>query len=478
MAGFKLKSKLLSTGKAPSNDALLCIDFGTAMCKAAAFQKSNGKLLLLRLGEAARDPSNTFPVASSLFLSREGTLLFGHEAIDESLRQRGVITRRIESIKKWLSDGPLVDLDSIPVDADCNPTRYSFSRGDALTLLLAYVTDMAGEELERHRLSRLTMRRFTRPVWHSERAKWYDDVIQRHLVRAQVVADTLSGLWSGGIPMNVVREVLEQVRNADIPSWLVNKSAALEPIAAGIGRLERDYQQRSLAVVIDVGAGTTDMASMAVIQHDDTAHIARAVPQGTPSSILKAGDLLDTILVEEILSTTRFAAADVPSAQAQAEQNVRRWKEQLFRAGEVRPTFAGGRIGKAVELQSFLALGKVKSFERDIEKQFAEQLSSLAAITELFDSSAYHRLERIALVPAGGGARLPIVNKLASGIRHIGKSKVPVSSMGCEPAEFRKTHAQASDVFPQLAVAIGGSSPNYPEQPDQRAGFVRRLGRL
>ena len=372
----------------------------------------------------------------------------------------------------------MIDLDGVALERLYNSSTYSFSQGDALTMLLAYVTDLAGVQLEKNRLSRFIKRRFARPVWESSRGRWYDDLMFKYLTRAQLVADTLNGMWAGGIPMNVVRDVLDDARKVELPTWLVYSRGVLEPIAAGVSRLEREFEHRSLAVVVDVGAGTTDMAAMTVIQPDGAKVVSRAVPQGKPSSIRKAGDVIDAILKNLILGKLRVREIDALSIDVQAEQSIRRWKEQLFRQGTLVPTFAGGIAGKEVRLESFLSLNDVQSFEREIEAQFEEELSSIKSTAQLFASSNYHPLNQISLIPAGGGARLPAVSRLVSRRQSLAGLRLPVVSMGYEPEWFRNAYGDTKEIFPQMAVAIGGASPTYPELPIEPKGKVLRRGRM
>src|SRR6266568_4614419 len=110
MAGFKLKQRLLDHQRPEAPRILLCLDFGTAACKAAASIGSAEKLFLFELGRASGDTSQTYPVASSLFLSPKNRLYFGHEAIHQSQLQRDFAVRRMDSIKSWMSQGDMVDL--------------------------------------------------------------------------------------------------------------------------------------------------------------------------------------------------------------------------------------------------------------------------------------------------------------------------------------------------------------------------------
>jgi hypothetical protein len=466
MAGFRLKRQLLERQGPEASGVLLCIDFGTAACKAAATVGRPEDLLLLPLGEASGDKTQKYPIASSLFLSKTGRLYFAHEAVRQSSIQKDFSTQRLDSIKSWMSRGPLIDLDAVEVGDRYNPTGVRFTQGDAITMLLAFVMDAITMQLQKRRGVRYVRRRFTRPVWGRERSTWYDQNMCKFLVRAQLVADTLSDSWNDGLPMTVVQEVLDQVRDVELPEWLVENTGALEPIAAGVSRLEHDYEHRSLAVVVDIGAGTTDMAALTAIQPHGEGTVSKALPQGTPSSRLNAGDVLDDILKRHVLDSLRQPAHDRDAIEVQANQNARLWKEQLFLTGFVQPTFSGGLIGKEVRREAFLSMESVKRFEADIWEQFQHTLESIRLVAKLYAESSFHPLSSISLIPAGGGARLPIMRRL-TGARAVGDTNFEVRSLGYEPRWFSRAYGDDPDVFPKLAVAIGGASPHLPSVADK-----------
>src|SRR6185369_13859632 len=296
-------------------------------------------------------------------------------------------------------------------------------------------------------------RRFTRPVWDQARATWYDGLMARYITRGQLVADTLSGEWSGGLPMSVVREVLDQARAIDPCPWLVDPRGALEPVAAGFSRMEREYEHRTLAVVVDIGAGTTDMASLVAIQPDGEGQVRRAKPQGKPTSELNAGDTLDEILRNHILEGIDIPGGQEDELSVQLDQNCRLWKEELFISGSVQPTFAGGVVGKEIRRENFLRLGAVRTFESKIRDQFDSQLESVASLAETLASSGFHPLTSIRIIPAGGGARLPVVSSLG-GQRKLRGVNFLLSPTDLEPRWFAKMYGGGDpNLFPKLAVA-------------------------
>jgi molecular chaperone HscA len=459
----RLNKSVLEANSRAAGKALLCVDFGTALSKAAATDGSGYRPLLLQLGRHAEDgrAANRHVAQSSLFIDREKMIRFGHEAVSHWARQRSFAIARIDSMKRWFSDGPLIDLDTDPVDEKYLPPHAALTKGEALTLILAYVTDLAGKALAAAHLPRHVRRRFTRPVWAGTRAAWCDEHMARYLRTAQLVADSFSGQWQDGIALDDAKELISLARAEQVPDWLVEPKGVPEPIAAGHCRVERDYEHRYLALVIDVGAGTTDFAVFAGTQGHDSVGLTVATPRGETKSVLMAGDYLDGVLREEILrSLPASARNDVVIRQS--EGLAREWKESLFNDGQVQPTFAGGVVASPVAKGDFLHLDKVKHFSRTVRGAMEEVLGSVEGLAAQMSRVRDHPLREITILASGGGAGLPMIRNLA----RRGAFGLPMRDAGPAPGWFEQYHRDEVPVFHQMAVAIGGAFPKLPGPPD------------
>ena len=189
----------------------MCLDFGTAMSKAWASRCEDGDTipLVLRSSSGRRE----LAVPSSIFISSSGQIYFGADA--ERQNQEEIKRPSFNNIKRMLTDAAIgLELDDVPLSEGVDPTDSGFGKGDLLVLYLAWVTDLALESLCEHAKRsgrsisgnpRCVRRRFAIPCFEnaedeskgSERAAWARRVMERSLLRAQVVADTLSGKWVG-----------------------------------------------------------------------------------------------------------------------------------------------------------------------------------------------------------------------------------------------------------------------------------------
>lgn len=457
---LSLNLKSLNIKSPENDDVILCLDFGTAMSKAFATIIEDGEVvdnLPLKLGRRGASGGQFYPVPSSLWITNDGEIYFGEHALALSLQDSTGGRQRFDSLKKELIMGLVeVSPDKVPLSPEINPTTVLFSKGDAITLFLGYLTDLACSELEeRHKVSRYVFRRFALPSWEERRRDWGEKMLAKMLAKAQIIADTFHGRWEEGISMVEVRSALDQVNNlADLPTYLVGEGVT-EPLAAGTSRLRQEEAVRGLAMVIDIGAGTSDFA-MFVVSEDPAKEIFKAWPiEGCNESLHQAGDTLDNALLQAILEKARVDSSnpDFPFVMANLRMNLRTLKEQLFTEELCTYNLSNGDRG-IIELDEFL--------ERPAVIKFAEHLSlTFQRVVDKANKSILARFEgsSLTVVLTGGGATLPMVTELSEGACRAHGITLYRSQAPLVPDEFSDDD-ELSFIYPQLAVAIGGASPN------------------
>src|SRR5690606_8737495 len=118
------------------------------------------------------------------------------------------------------TDGNL-DGDNKVLPKEWNPTPYKLTQGDLLRVYLAYLTDMANQALATWHVGdegvgRYVRRRFARPCWpNPDQAQWADQLMKRMLAEAQILADTFSDRWSGGLSVAEIKAALNKVQALD-----------------------------------------------------------------------------------------------------------------------------------------------------------------------------------------------------------------------------------------------------------------------
>ena len=461
----------------PETDWVLCIDFGTAKSKAfAATQSEDPEFLELPIGTADNDPDKSiYAVTSSVWIEDDGVMFVGSEAVRRGQRYQGAshTRRRLDSLKQEISQVlPHGDAEAYVLGEDVNPTNVSLTIEDAISFFLAYVTDLATSELETRIKTRYVRRRFTLPWWDVAQRKWGAALIGRSLARAQILADTFHGKWAQGVPVAVAKAAITQASQHDEKAaalldtveahdrWSARESGGvLEPLAAASSRVWSDAATRGLVLVIDVGAGTTDVTLFWTMQNVKAAgsfgNFAFPVhPCGT--AVKQAGDTLDSLLVQELLNKAHLGAD--PALRDRASkylylEGVRGLKERLFENEIVTTTLVNGE-SVTLELDEFLRTAGVARFSVQVKEAITKLLSQAPA------SLAAPADGRITLVLTGGGCRLPMVRELTNEVWRIG-DKTLRSRLADALPQFVKDEFDANfqQVYPQLAVAMGGAMP-------------------
>lgn len=451
----------LSCSEPEEPKILLCLDFGTAMSKAFATEESDDNLISLPIGKQAGQTFPIFSLASSIFITDSGYILFGQQAVTESTHTDSSNRKRFDSIKDILCKDVVCNLDEAPLEEGYNPTKLTFTKGDMVTLFLAYFTDMATSQLQEQNHSRYVKRRFTMPVLPPEdRAPWAKDQLRLLLARAQILADTLHGEWENGINIETAKHALNEIKNLrEIPTFLV-ADGVVEPVAA-VGSRFREYvceeNSRRLLMVIDVGAGTVDYALFAEVREKGKPLQFWEIP-GSVQVLRQAGDFVDKLLRRYILKKVDITHADNDYRMIDADLSlrIRELKETLFREQQVKFVLTNDMSG-LITIDEFLNAPGVKELEKAIGEKFERCLNDV-------DESWINELGKygLAVVLSGGGAGLPIVRSLNPSVMVQGRP-LEVRLATLVPSWIKEEEPELADEYSQLAVAIGGSSRSLPQ---------------
>ena len=459
-------------------DVLLCLDFGTAMSKAFA-QSDDGQPFELELG--AQAGGEGYAVPSSVFITDDGKVLFGFEAVDASQELSDSNRARLDSIKSWLSQRSDGNLDAYPLRAEMNPTRVKLTEGDLIRIYLAYLTDLAVSQVQtwsaedtKGPLCRYVRRRFAHPCWPSSAQKSWADRLMRHwMAEAQILADTFHDRWQGGLDVAEVKAAVDLVRALERrPEYLIADGVP-EPVAVAAGALVDGEDKRLPFMVIDVGAGTTDFG-LFLLREDEQREITRVfqVP-GSIKALMQAGDRIDMMLKKFILDAQgvdltephgRLVAADL-------SRRIRGLKERLFADTRVQYVLSDGTLGK-IELGDFMASRPVREFSERVEQGFRDVLEGLHD-TWL----SYLTKTDLTVILTGGGASLPMMRALAEGWVEVRGKRIARKLVNPLPSWILGESPELEPVYPQLAVAIGGAAHELPETVDGPEAFAGGGGR-
>lgn len=450
--------------KAESPEITVCLDFGTAMSKAFAI---NGHSTPVELALGKRAGAKGYPVDSSLFITDDGVLHFGPQAVALGTAMASLGRARFDSPKARLSMGEQIDINRTAVGKDINPSDIPMSEGEMITMYLGYLTDLTVSELEGHGYSRYSARRFARPCWPEDRNRWAEPLLRRMLAQAQVLADTFHDRWQDGIPLAEAKQALTKLRDLpELPDYLLGEGVP-EPVAAAASLMLSDEAQRELFLVIDVGAGTTDFG-LFLLQNipDRDICLVRIVP-GTIMYLPQAGNRVDDLLKFFVLE---LEGVDMASPEGKhnltfLQNTIRLHKESMFRDGIVEVPLAN-RSRVVVDREAFLASTRLKAFGQLLHQNVLDVLNSVGdGFLDLMRDS------RLNVVLTGGGADLPMVQELAEGVIEVRGRKIMRHPTPHVPAWITERHPQFSSQYPQLAVAIGGANPELPGMAESIGDF-------
>lgn len=467
---------------------VLCLDFGTAKSKAFAATRDPESPKLSELALGRRDDpggSAVYPVYSSIWIADDGSMYAGSQAykLGNAYNARDG-RQRLDSLKEEISQlaDPQVGL-ATRLRQEINPTPINLTFDDALTFYLSYLTDLACNEMERKELPRYTKRRFALPCWNPAQRIWASELLARRLLRAQVLADTFKGHWSEGIPAEEFKRLSEEAASReDEILWLLDRKdenentshdpagrwgGVLEPVAAGSGRIWQDHwNDESVVLVIDVGAGTTDFSLIWSVQRQPESRHSGYLIAPEADVIRMAGNTVDACLKKEILfrASVEGGSEFHRRASTSIDRVLRDRKEQLFKTGSATFTLPNDEDVKITK-DDFLQLDGITNFQESLRRRLNE---FLARVDQSWANAAMKR-NGVLVVVTGGGNELPMITALAAGPFCIGGKSVSARQAPKLPAIVSEFEQAFAEEYPQLAVALGGALPQLlTEGPPQR----------
>jgi hypothetical protein len=440
-----------------AKDFLLCVDFGTSFSKAfATLEKGlvRPELIDLPIGDGSTGSALTSP--SELFIDN-GRLYFGLHARKQLEDTQASPDRLIDSIKQFItlnSDVTLLEKSKLNVVQD--PTQ-TFSRRDILALYLGHLMKLTETSLAAKGLPINICRRFTHPAWKDGSKEKNENEMRVMMAEAIVLARSTEISLSESISTVDARNLLDQLGQFDrnrLPLDLIREPVR-EATAAGAGAiLATPEHNREIFLIVDIGAGTTDVAGFICVNNPDWERARLFEIVGAANAKNMAGNVLDTALQKLVMEKSALVpdSEEYRAAAMAVRRDRRLFKEQLFASGEVivpLPTDENVRV----TLEEFQAYPPVVTFEN----QITEMISNSAGI-------AAGDFNRINLVATGGGARLPLVKVLSEqGVTYEGR-QILLNSREALADGVRQTNPELVDLYPQIAVALGGALPTLPEQ--------------
>jgi hypothetical protein len=291
--------------------------------------------------------------------------------------------------------------------------------------------------------------RYAYPGWSGPREDDVHTLIARMFDEAEALEPAIGeALFShGALSYADARAELTRIARQDLPSRIegpISEGAA----AATCFLLDAAFEP-AFALVVDVGAGTTDIAGFAVHTKERGARIVSEIVDAR-STISVAGDAIDFALMNVILekSGRRQALSQQTELWRKLLPDARALKETIFTLGKGAVRLSSQTV--TVRLADLVASPDFKDVKAALGAAYAQALHVVA------ERARAEGAKQVGIILTGGSARLPFLRKLVeSGPK---SAKIRTAPQPLEPSWVAAaTLGRASAaIFPLVAVAVGG----------------------
>lgn len=429
------------------SDWTLCIDFGTAFSKAAAapsnawanFDPTQVRPLALS-GGAGRNP---FLLDSAVFVD-DDRILFGAPAI---ARADALSHRKRVALRSFKTVLGVSDLDralNTSAPASIDPHR-AFTMRDLMVLYLAYLSDAveraAAADGALGRDASFS-RRYAAPAWRRGDSAG----LHKHVVTLFGEADALRAAVdvsaNGGVALDAAKLAIANSRLGAKPAdmGLIFEATA----AAAYTSIGLKVDAPSM-IVLDMGAGTTDIAVLARAGDRVEEMLDAQV------TLTQAGDYIDRVIANMALKASRLKKPDQQTELWWVMmREMRDFKETLFAEGRAAIRHNGKNI--VITMKDMARADDFRAFEADLADAYESALDTAARY------AATDGGREVQSVAVGGGAAAPFIQAMIrTKSRGAGRIKVTPKPATPEWANAPEFRGNLAPVFPQLAIAIGGA---------------------
>lgn len=445
------------------SDWTLCIDFGTAFSKAAIaptgawsrFDPANVRPLML-----SAEGQNAFLLDSAVFVD-EDRVLFGRAALNEAEAQADNKRAALRSFKTLLSVSDLDRALATNAPATIDPHRV-FQMRDLIVLYLAYLL----ASIERAIMTDPMLaqggtlsRRYAAPAWRAGDSAGMHDVIVRLFGEAEAFRAIVGKriMAPDGLSIRAISEALpkatEEAEALDM-GLIYEATAGAAYTSVGL------ENSGSHMIVVDMGAGTTDIAALARLG-------PRTIELPEARVTLKqAGDFIDRVIANRVLDAAKWAKRQ--------EEKAELWSVLMRQMADIKEAImADGRTtlrnqGRSITL-AFKDVEKDQDF-REFQKSLREAYDHALAVVR--DDARARGRSDVQAIAVGGGAATPFIQELIRRKMESTRPRVIPRPATPDWAHAREFRGNLAPVFPQLAIAIGGALA-----PDSmlaaRTGFSR-----
>ena len=280
---------------------ILCLDFGTSFSKAFACKVDDTneipELIDIDFGEN-EDGTTRYTLHSELFI-HDNDVYFGVAARRKFEVVEAEQDRLIDGPKQYMTLGTEVaELHQKALRPQQDPSQ-SLSQRDALVLYLSHLNHLSEISLQRRECAAEVQRRYAHPGWDDTTADANSKAMARIMAESIMLAKCFPREFEECMPLAMAADIARRARLADdddLPFELLVEPV-LEATAAGAGALMATRERhRQPYVILDIGAGTTDVAGCLCVNNPNKEYVTVAEVTGAGKAIRRAGNNIDSIL--------------------------------------------------------------------------------------------------------------------------------------------------------------------------------------
>jgi hypothetical protein len=407
---------------------IICIDFGTSSIR-AAIRGDDTTPSILEIGEAFVTSSiDKASIPSAIFISISGDeVLFGENALRRG--QRGDENHLFEiSPKKWIVSNQLEEF----VFGTAGLTKSHLLSG-LLNQALIGLCKCLGLSLFELKLYEI---RVSHPVWPESNKAEVTLNFEKIISDSFLIGNDSNKTLSSDILFSKISGHPSMVSYTNID--------VIEPVASALELFSNKENSREFCVIIDVGAGTTDMASFISLTPDAYQIKRKLIRLSDPISIYKAGDLIDS----EVLKLIKNKSNSTDYALLK-RLNIRRReiKELLFKNSKI------FEANVEVNLFELSESNEIKKMCSDIKVSFEVLMEkSISQITQYL-SASNHRVDEVKVIFAGGGSKVKFIQDAIGKTIFISGKRLHISIISSS-----SPYPSLPASYERLSVALGGTT--------------------
>lgn len=210
--------------------------------------------------------------------------------------------------------------------------------------------------------------------------------------------------------------------------------------------------QQSLVLIVDIGAGTSDLGLYRLFA-DPPQRGQFLEVEGSTRTLTQAGNYLDRVLMEYLLKKAGVDASDAKGVRNRLNLRIRDYKETLFAEGFVSVIL--GELETSVDYREFVGLPQVEQFLMSITREMVDILESVDE--SWLEWVQAHPARVLAVLFTGGCAGLPMLQGFVANELVVNGREVKVAPALSTPRWLDDLSLPPDLEFSRVAVALGGA---------------------